>query len=153
MRRFGRRFVWFRHRLNHPADLVLDRSPRVPKRVYFVRSNSGPRRARLRSVSADAAAQLGAGKLGIDKGDHSEARLSVVVRMHTNCNAAQRIVLPALPDDGAGYGQRSHALGTVETDRRQLWLRPDGAVRRLHSIDPDAVAESGVEWIGAAILW
>jgi hypothetical protein len=26
-------------------------------------------------------------------------------------------------------------------------------VQRLHGIDADAVAESGVEWIGAAILW
>src|SRR4051812_12768120 len=119
------RLLWIRHRSNHAADLVLDRSSRLSQRLYYFRSDSGRGRSGGGAIHADAATRLVTAQLGTDQATDSEARLPIFVRMHARADAAQRIVLSALLDDGTGDGQRSDAVPAIETDCGELRLRKD----------------------------
>src|ERR1044072_1142782 len=73
--------------------------------------------------------------------------------MHSEGDAAERIVLPAVFDDDVGHGQRSHAVGATEADSGELRLRQDCCARRLYHSDAHAIVKSGAERISTAILW
>src|SRR5262249_20911981 len=73
--------------------------------------------------------------------------------MYSYGDVAQRLVLFAVFDDGAGHRQWIDVIRAIEAYRGELWLRQVRAVRRIHCLNSDACLESGFEWIGASILW